>query len=65
MIRLLAHYILDWKLYQIAPPGVNSANEAGKEAVVKIEETQQARMSDTIRVPPVSINLYEFEVETT
>jgi len=53
------------KLYQIAPPGANSANEAGKEAVVKIDETEQAGMPETIRVPPVSISLYEFEVETT
>ncbi len=52
------------KLYQIAPPSVNSVNEAGKEAVVKIGETEQAGMPETIRVPPVSINLYEFEVET-
>ena len=53
------------KLYQIAPPSVNSANEAGKEAVVKIDETEQAGMPETMRVPPVGINLYEFEVETT
>lgn len=53
------------KLYQIAPPSVNSANEAGKEAVVKIDETEQAEMPETIRVPPVSISLYEIEVETT
>jgi hypothetical protein len=51
------------KLYQIAPPSVSSANEAGKEAVVKIDETEQAGMPETIRVPPVSISLYEFEVE--
>ena len=53
------------KLYQIAPPSVNSANEAGKEAVVRIDDTEQAGMPDTTRVPPVSINLYEFEVERT
>lgn len=53
------------KLCQIAPPSVNSANEAGKEAVVKIDETEQAGMPETIRVPPVSISLYEFEVEST
>ena len=53
------------KLYQIAPPGVNSANEVGKEAVVKIDETEQTGMPETIQVPPVSISLYEFEVKTT
>lgn len=53
------------KLYQIAPPSVNSANESGKEPEVKIDETAQAGMPETIRVPPVSISLYEFEMETT
>jgi len=52
------------KLDQIAPPSLNSANEAGKEAVVKIDETELAGMPETRRVPPVSINLYEFDVET-
>ncbi len=53
------------KLQRIAPPSVNSANEVGKEAVVKIDETEQTGMPETIRVPPISISLYEFEVETT
>lgn len=53
------------KLYQIAPPGVNSANAVGREAVVKIDETEQTGIPETIRVPPVSISLYEFEVEAT
>lgn len=52
------------KLYQIAPSNVNSANEAGKEPVVKIDETEQVRFPDTMQVPPVSVSLYEFEVET-
>ena len=33
------------KLYQIAPPSVNSTNEAGKEPAVKIVETAQDRNS--------------------
>jgi alpha-N-arabinofuranosidase len=36
------------KLYQIAPPSVNSGNEAGKEPVVKIDETEQARLPDIV-----------------
>jgi hypothetical protein len=44
--------------------GLNSANEAGKAAVDKIDETELAGMPETRRVPPVSINLYEFDVET-
>lgn len=51
------------KLYQIAPPSVNSANEIGKEPVVKIVETEQAAFPQTVEVPPVSVSLYEFEAE--
>jgi alpha-N-arabinofuranosidase len=50
------------KLYQIAPPSVNSANEAGKEPAVKIAETVQNGLSETVQVPPVSVSLYEFDV---
>jgi alpha-L-arabinofuranosidase len=51
------------KLYQIAPPGVNSANEAGKEPQVKIVESDLAGFPETVQAPPVSVSLYEFEVE--
>jgi alpha-L-arabinofuranosidase len=51
------------KLYQIAPPGVNSANEAGKEPQVKIVETEQTGFPETVQAPPVSVSLYAFEVE--
>ncbi len=50
------------RLYQIAPPSVNSANEAGKEPVVKIVESAQSGLPETIQVPPVSVSLYEFEI---
>ncbi len=50
------------KLYQIAPPSANSTNEAGKEPAVKIVETVQDRMPDSMLVPPVSVSLYEFDV---
>lgn len=53
------------KLYQIAPPSVNSANEVGKEPVVKIVETELTQSSETLHVPPVSVSLYEFDVENT
>jgi alpha-N-arabinofuranosidase len=53
------------KLYQIAPPGVNSANEAGKEPLVKIVESEPAGLPETVQVPPVSVSLYEFDVENT
>lgn len=52
------------KLYQIAPPGVNSTNEPGKEPEVKIVESEQAGFPETVQAPPVSVSLYEFEVES-
>lgn len=51
------------RLYQIAPPSVNSANEAGKDSVVKIVETDQAGFTEVVQAPPVSVSLYEFEIE--
>ena len=51
------------KLYQIAPPGFNSANEAGKEPQVKIVESELVGFPETVQAPPVSVSLYEFEVE--
>ena len=50
------------KLYQIAPPSVNSTNEAGKEPAVKIVETAQDGLPETVLVPPVSVSLYEFDI---
>jgi alpha-N-arabinofuranosidase len=50
------------KLYQIAPPSVNSFNEAGKEPVVKIVESAQDSIPETIQVPPFSVSVYEFEL---
>ncbi len=51
------------KLYQIAPSGLNSANEAGKEPAVRIAESEQSAIPETVSAPPVSVSLYEFEVE--
>ena len=51
------------KLYQIAPPSVNSANEAGKAPMVNIMETEQPGFSESVQVPPISVSVYEFEVE--
>ena len=50
------------KLYQIAPPSFNSANEVGKEPAVKIVETAQSGVPETIEAPPFSVSLYEFEI---
>jgi alpha-N-arabinofuranosidase len=50
------------KLYQIAPPSVNSTNEAGKEPAVKIVESAQNGLPETVQLPPFSVSLYEFDV---
>ena len=50
------------KLYQIAPPSFDSTNEVGKEPAVKIVETAQNGVPETVQVPPFSVSLYEFEV---
>lgn len=50
------------KLHQIAPPSLASTNEVGKEPAVKIVETAQTGLPETIQVPPVSVSLYEFDV---
>jgi alpha-L-arabinofuranosidase len=50
------------KLYQIAPPSFDASNEPGKEPAVKIVETAQNGVPETVQVPPFSVSLYEFDV---
>jgi alpha-L-arabinofuranosidase len=50
------------KLSQIAPPGLNSANQAGQKPVVEIVETPQTSVPATVQIPPVSISVYAFDV---
>ena len=50
------------KLSQIAAPDVNAANEPGRKPVVQILEYLQQALPDTVQVPPVSINVYDFEI---
>ncbi len=50
-------------LSQIAPPSVNSANQAGQKPAVEIVESQLRALADTVQAPPVSIGVYEFEIE--
>jgi alpha-N-arabinofuranosidase len=51
------------KLWQIAGPSVNAANQAGQKPVVEILEYPQNALGDTVQVPSVSVNVYEFEIE--
>jgi hypothetical protein len=45
------------KLYQIAPPSVDSTNEVGREPAVKIVETAQNEVPATVQ-----LSLYELDV---
>ena len=49
------------KLWQIAAPSVNAANEAGKKPAVEILEYPQKALTERVQVPPISVNVYEFE----
>ncbi len=49
------------KLWQIAAPSVNAANEAGKKPAVEILEYPQQALTERVQVPPISVNVYEFE----
>jgi hypothetical protein len=42
---------------------VDSVNEVGKEPAVKIVESAQSGLPETVLVPPFSVNVYEFELE--
>jgi alpha-N-arabinofuranosidase len=50
------------KLSQIAPPSLNSANVPGQKPAVEILEYPQQALTGTVKVPPISVNVYEFEV---
>jgi alpha-N-arabinofuranosidase len=50
------------KLWQIAALTANAANEPGKKPAVQIVEYAQNALSETMQVPPVSINVYEFNL---
>ncbi|MGE5487404.1 MAG: alpha-N-arabinofuranosidase [bacterium] len=52
------------KLWQIAPPSLNSSNQPGRKPEVEIVEHTQQSLTGTVRVPPVSVSVYEFEVAT-
>jgi alpha-N-arabinofuranosidase len=51
------------KLFQISPPSLTSANLPGQKPAVEIVEHPQASFPETLQIPPVSIGVYEFEIE--
>lgn len=50
-------------LWRLAAPGVEADNEPGKEPLVQIVESPQAAFPAKVQVPPVSVSLYEFDVD--
>lgn len=53
------------KLWQIAAPNVKAENEPDKKPAVQIIETPHKGLSENVHVPPLSVNVYEFEIENT
>lgn len=53
------------KLWQIAAPSVDTTNVPGKKPSVDIVESPQNALSDHMRVPAISVNVYEFEIGNT
>ena len=51
-------------LWQIAAPSVEARNAPGQEPVVAIVEHRQQELAATVQVPRLSINVYEFGIET-
>jgi len=51
------------RLWQIAAPSVDANNELGKEPLVQIKEMPRTALSAKMQTPPVSISIYEFEIE--
>jgi alpha-N-arabinofuranosidase len=51
------------KLSQIVAPSVEADNEFGKDPLVKIVESSVTGLPSTVQVPPISVSVYEFDVE--
>jgi len=50
-------------LWQIAAPSADAANEPDKEPMVKINEIPQMSLAERVQVPPISVNVFAFEIE--
>lgn len=51
------------KLWKIAAPTLDATNEPGKKPAVEIVESTQGPLSERVRVEPISVNVYRFEIE--
>jgi len=50
------------KLWQIAAASVDASNETDKKPVVEIIEHGGQQLAGPLRIPPISVNLYEFGI---
>jgi alpha-L-arabinofuranosidase len=50
------------KLWQIAGPSIDASNEPNKSPVVEITEHGEQQLGRPVRIPPISVNLYEFGI---
>jgi alpha-N-arabinofuranosidase len=51
------------KLSQIAASSLDATNQPGKPPAVRIVETPQSALGESVEAPPISISVYEFAVE--
>jgi alpha-N-arabinofuranosidase len=51
------------KLSLLAAPNIESDNEQGKEALIEIVENSVTALPTKVRVPPISVSVYNFDVE--
>jgi len=50
------------KLWQIAAPSVDTVNVAGQKPAIALMELSVSEAPNRLAVPPISVNVYEFEV---
>jgi alpha-N-arabinofuranosidase len=53
------------KLWQITAPSLDTTNEPGKKPAVDIVESPQNALGENMRVPAISVNVYEYDIENT
>jgi alpha-N-arabinofuranosidase len=51
------------KLWRIAAPSVSTTNQPGGKPAVDIAESAQEALSGRVRVPAISVSVYEFDLE--
>jgi alpha-L-arabinofuranosidase len=50
------------RLSQTIAPSAASKNEVGKEPVIKIANSSISALPDKVQLPPVSVNIYQYQI---